>query len=231
MRRRSIDAALTRIQRSAISPWPLAPEPITGLGERARQRSGGPSALGIMPTARRHCPEVIKRRGVALSLIAVATIAAAYTAVPRVATITGRLISACAAWITLAGALETLSAVGFVLVFKLLFGARLGWRQTFGAGLRALGASTLLPAGPVVGPAMGARSARDGQLPPTELARSTIAFAVITVLPSIVVVGALGLLLWLGILDGPRDVLRTLLPAGLALVAIAGVCVIGRRSV
>lgn len=182
------------------------------------------------PGTRRHCLDVINRRGVALSLLAVATIAAAYSAVPAMATITGRLISACAAWITLAGALETLSALGFVLVFKLLFGARLGWRQTFGASLRALGASTLLPAGAIVGPAVGARSARDGQVPPTELARSTIAFTVITVLPSIVVVGALGLLLWLGILHGPRDVLRTLVPAGLALVAIAGVCVIGRRS-
>lgn len=113
-----------------------------------------------MPGTRRHCLKVINRRGVALSLLAIATIATAYTAVPPVATISGRLISACSAWITPAGALETLSALGFVLVFKLLFGARLGWRQTFGASPRALGARTLLPAGPIVGPAMGARSAR-----------------------------------------------------------------------
>lgn len=174
--------------------------------------------------------KVISRRGGALSFLAIATIAAAYTALPPLTGVAGRLSSACAAWITLAGALEALSALGFVLVFKLIFGARLGWRQGLGAGLRALGATTLLPAGTVVGPAVGARSSRGCRVPLTRLTRSTVAFAVITVLPSIVVAGVLGLVLGLGILHGPHDALRTLTPAGLALVAIAGVWATGRRS-
>lgn len=174
--------------------------------------------------------KIVSRRGGALSFLAIATIAAAYTALPPLTGIAGRLSSACATWITLAGALEALSALGFVLVFKLSFGARLGWRQGLGAGLRALGATTLLPAGNVVGPAVGARSSRECRVPLTRLTRSTVAFAVITILPSIVVAGVLGLVLGLGILDGPHDALRTLTPAGLALVAIAGVWAIGRRS-
>ncbi|MGN6168764.1 MAG: hypothetical protein ACTHQQ_11425 [Solirubrobacteraceae bacterium] len=183
-----------------------------------------------MPRTRPHRLGIISRRGAALSFLAIATIAGAYMALPPLSGITGRLSSACAAWITLAGALEALSALGFVLVFKLLFGATLSWRQGTAAGLRALGASTVLPAGTIVGPAVGGRSSAESRVPLTRLPRPTIAFAVITVLPNIVVVGVLGLVLWLGILPGPHDAGRTLAPAGLALVAIAGLWGIGRRS-
>ena len=117
----------------------------------ARRRRDGrdrhPSVLGVMAPTLPRRRKIVSRRGGALSFLAIATIAAAYTALPPLTGIAGRLSSACAAWITLAGALEALSALGFVLVFKLIFGARLGWRQGLGAGLRALGATTLLPAG------------------------------------------------------------------------------------
>ena len=174
--------------------------------------------------------KVISRRGGALSFLAIATIAAAYTALPPLTGIAGRLTARHARRGSRSPALEALSALGFVLVFKLIFGARLGWRQGLGAGLRALGATTPAFQRGVVGPAVGARSSRGCRVPLARLTRSTVAFAVITVLPSLVAAGVLGLVLGLGILHGPHDALRTLTPAGLALVAIAGVWATGRRS-
>src|ERR1700730_15049874 len=56
-------------------------------------------------------------------------------------------LSGCWRWIAVAAALELVSLVGFVVVFKLVFCGRLGWRAGLLAALRGLGASTALPAG------------------------------------------------------------------------------------
>src|SRR5437764_1032764 len=79
-------------------------------------------------------------------------------------------LAGCGVWTGLAGGLEALSVLGFLFVFKLVFGARMSWCQSVASGLRGLGASTLLPAGGIVGPAVGARS-NPGEKP--SLARLT----------------------------------------------------------
>jgi uncharacterized membrane protein YbhN (UPF0104 family) len=132
-----------------------------------------------------------------------------------------RLIAGCATWIGLAGLLELLSMLGFVLVFKLVFGARMSWRQNFGAGLRALGASTVLPAGGLVGPVMGARSMRPDDASLARLTRSAVAFALVTNVPGVIVLGTLGLSLWLGWPAGPHSAVLTLPATGAALAALA----------
>jgi uncharacterized membrane protein YbhN (UPF0104 family) len=123
-----------------------------------------------------------------------------------------------------------LSVFGFVLVFKLVFGARMTWRRALGSGLRALGASSLLPAGGIVGPVLGARSSAVSDTPLAGLTRSTIAFTVITLVPNVIVLGASAVLLWLGLLSGPHDALRTLPAAAFTLAALSAVAVIGRSS-
>jgi uncharacterized membrane protein YbhN (UPF0104 family) len=123
-----------------------------------------------------------------------------------------------------------LSVLGFVLVFKLVFGARMSWRSASGSGLRALGASSLLPAGGIVGPVLGARSSAASETPLAGLTRSTIAFTVITLVPNVIVLGAFAVLLWLGLLRGPHDALRTLPAAAFTLAAVSAVAVIGRSS-
>ena len=54
------------------------------------------------------------------------------------------MIAGCAKWILAGAGLELLSALGFVVFFKLVFAAPLSWRRTTPAALRALGASTIL---------------------------------------------------------------------------------------
>jgi uncharacterized membrane protein YbhN (UPF0104 family) len=140
-------------------------------------------------------------------------------------------LSGCARWIALAAALELLSLLGFAVVFKLVFCARLSWRRGFGAAARGLGASTVLPAGGLVGPAVGAYSPGSGAPPLARVARSAVAFVLLTNAPSVAMLGAVGLAIRAGILAGPRDAALTLIPGALALVVLAaGLLVGGRRG-
>jgi uncharacterized membrane protein YbhN (UPF0104 family) len=150
-----------------------------------------------------------------------AAVGLAFVAIPPLAHVPGRLVAACAKWIAVAAALELLSVLGYVLVFALVFCARMSKRQSLGAALRALAATTVLPAGGLVGPSMGVRTARAGD-PPLGVVRATLAFTMLTTAPSVIVLGVLGLTLWLGWPSGPHCASLTLLAAGLAWALVAG---------
>jgi uncharacterized membrane protein YbhN (UPF0104 family) len=149
------------------------------------------------------------------------TFAVVFLAVPPLAGVPAHLIEGCAKWIALAAILELLSVLGFLVVFKLVFGGRMTWRRSLPAGLRALGASTVLPAGGLLGPAAGAWSAGPEHRPLSRLSRSAMALVVLTNAPGVIVLSALGLMLWLGWPAGPHGVTLTLVPAGLALAVFA----------
>jgi hypothetical protein len=150
--------------------------------------------------------------------LAVPAIALAFLAVP-LSGLRGRLTVGCAEWTAIAAGLEALSVLGFLLVFDLVFGRRLSRRQSLGAGLRAVGATTLLPAGTLIGPAVGARSASARRAPAERLSRATVMFAVLTTLPGVIVLGGAGFSLWVGWLSGP---LGSLLPLPLGIGAVEG---------
>jgi uncharacterized membrane protein YbhN (UPF0104 family) len=180
---------------------------------------GGPAPI------RAESRGAIRRRARWLALPALAVL---FLAATRVFDIPRPPLAACAAWVALAALLETLSVVGFILVFKLIFGAGMSKRQVVAPALRALGASSLLPGGVVAGPALAARSCRSKNAPFSELTEATVAFTVITLLPGAVVVGILGAALWLGLLPGPHDALLTLPAAGFTVAVLAALAVGGR---
>jgi uncharacterized membrane protein YbhN (UPF0104 family) len=62
------------------------------------------------------------------------------------------------------------------------------------------------------------------------LARSTIALTILTNAPSLLMLGGLGLTLWLGWPRGPHGALLTLPAAGIALVIMAAMWVLGGES-
>ena len=148
-------------------------------------------------------------------LVAVA-VAAAFLAAPALAAVPTRVIAGCAAWIVTGGVLELVSALGFVVFFKLVFAGPISWRRTTPAALRALGASTVLPGGPLIGGAAGAWSASTEKPSLAQLARSTITFVILINAPGAMMLGALGTLLWLGLPSGPHQTALTILPAVLA---------------
>lgn len=162
-------------------------------------------------------------------LLLVPALAAALLVAAPVAGVRRPTLAGCGVWTGLAGGLEALSVLGFLFVFKLVFGARMSWCQSVASGLRGLGASTLLPAGGIVGPAVGARS-NPGEKPSlARLTQPTIAFTVLNLVPEAVVLGLLGISLRLGWLDGPRDAARTLPPVAVALAILAVVAFARRR--
>jgi uncharacterized membrane protein YbhN (UPF0104 family) len=136
--------------------------------------------------------------------------------------IPARLTEGCGRWIAIAVVLELLSAAGFVVFFKLVFGGSMGWAEGVSAALRALSASALLPAGGLIGPTIGVYTAGAERRSSSLLTRSTTTFVILTNAPGLIVLIALGLLLWLGFLSGSHQALLTLLPAALAL-ALLGV--------
>jgi uncharacterized membrane protein YbhN (UPF0104 family) len=142
--------------------------------------------------------------------------AAVVLAAPTVTGVPARLADACRDWIATAGALEFLSALGFVLVFKLVFAAPVSWRRAVPAALRGLGASTMLPGGGLIGPTVGAWSSGSDKPSLPQLMRSTVTFGILTNAPGAVALTALGTLLWLGLPAGPHRPELTIVPAVIA---------------
>jgi uncharacterized membrane protein YbhN (UPF0104 family) len=104
--------------------------------------------------------------------------------------------------------------MGFVLVFKLVFAPHDSWRRTVPGALFALGASTIVPGGGLVGPGTGAWSIRPENRPSLpELTRSTTTFVILTNAPGAVALAAAGVLVGLGVSSGPRQIAVTILPA------------------
>lgn len=169
------------------------------------------------------------RRQLGVPLVVVA-VGATFLVVPTVAAVPARVVDGCTTWIVTGAGLELLSALGFVVFFKLVFAAPLSWRRTTPAALRALGASTVLPAGGLVGPTMGAWSTRTERPSLSQLARSTVTFVALTNAPGAVVLTAFGTLLWLGLPSGPHQAALTILPALIAVGLLGSTWFIARSS-
>jgi uncharacterized membrane protein YbhN (UPF0104 family) len=161
---------------------------------------------------------------------ALAAIPLLLLAAPSLTHLPARLLAGCPKWLALAVVLELLSILGFIASFALVFGARMTRRQSVAGALRALGASTVLPAGGLVGPAIGARSANPERGPLVPLVRSTIAFTVLTTGPGVAALAFFGVSLWLGWPAGPHRALLTLPAATIAATLIAAFFVLGRRA-
>jgi uncharacterized membrane protein YbhN (UPF0104 family) len=164
-------------------------------------------------------PSVRRSRAVRPALLV--AFALALVSLPTIAGLPLAPLSGCGRWIALAVALELISLTGFVAVFKLVFCPRLGWRRVLPAALRGIGASAALPAGGLIGPAIGAYSRRSAGPSPARIARSAVAFVALTNAPSVAVLAALGLAMGAGLFSGPHDAAVTLVPGGLALALLA----------
>ena len=183
--------------------------------------------MQLMPATRRirrATPRAIHRT----RWVAFAGIGLLFLEVPALAHIPARLISGCGVWIALAAGLELMSVLGFIVIFKLVFGRRLTWRRGTVAALRGLGASAVLPAGGIVGPALGARATHGNGPSSRALTRSAVAFTMLTNTPGALVLALLGVTLWLGWPPGPHAVLLTLPPAAVAVALIAATWLLGR---
>lgn len=95
--------------------------------------------------------------------------------------------------------LELLSLAGFVLIFKLVLGDGMNWRECTVGALRALGAGSVLPAGAPLDPAAAASSVAFGPSAPDAVGRSAIALVILTNIPEVLVLVVLGVALSLAL--------------------------------
>ena len=161
---------------------------------------------------------------------ALAVIPLALLAAPSLTHLPARLLAGCPKWIALAVLLELVSILGFIATFALVFGAGITRRQSVLGALRALGAGSVLPAGGLVGPAIGAGSANPEHRPLRPLVRSTVAFTVLTTAPGLAALALFGVSLWLGWPAGPHAALLTLPAAAVAAIVFAVFFVLGRPA-
>jgi uncharacterized membrane protein YbhN (UPF0104 family) len=144
---------------------------------------------------------------------------------PGLGEVRSRLAAARPEWLALAVALEVLSCLSYVLMFKPVFCRRMSWRTSYELGMSELAVGSLVPASGAAGLAFGAWALRKGGMPADDIARRTVAFFVLKSAANFVAVAVLGVVMWLGV--GPSlSPLLTLLAAALAVVAIVAVCLI-----
>ena len=147
---------------------------------------------------------------------------------PGLGEVRDRLSGADPGWIAVAVALEALSCVSYILMFRPIFCPKMTWRTTIELGLAELGVGSIVPASGAGGLALGAWVLNKGGMPGDQIARRSVAFFLIKSSVNFVAVAVLGYLFALGLIGPDQPLWRTLVPAVMATLVIAAVFAIPR---
>ena len=177
----------------------------------------GPLPLGLDSRS-------LRRR--ALQIAAVLVIVGLGAALaPALGDLRQRLQGAHPGWLGVALVLELLSCLSYVLMFRPIFCARMSLRTSYRLGMSQLAVGSLVPASGAAGLAFGAWALRKRGMAVHDIARRTVAFFALKSAVNFVAVAVVGIAMWLGV--GPHvSPALTLLPAVLAMAAIAAVSLI-----
>jgi uncharacterized protein (TIRG00374 family) len=178
-------------------------------------------------------PELSQRRLRSRLLIGVSLVVAVIvliTLLPGLGELRSRLANAQPGWLVLGAVLKVFSGFGYVVAFRMVFCRRMSWRVSYQVGMSELGANALFPTGGAGGLALGAWALRRGGMSPREIARRTVAFFLLTSLPNVVALIAVGLGLAVGLFPGEPHLALTIIPAAVAALAIAGALLAGRLA-
>ncbi len=134
-------------------------------------------------------------------------------------------------WIALAVALEALSCVSYVMMFRPIFCRNMPWRTSWEIGLAELAAGSIVPASGAGGLALGAWILSEGGMPAERIASRSVAFFLIKSSVNFVAVAVLGTVMALGLLGTDLSPWLTIVPAVGAMLVIAAVLVMPRLGV
>jgi uncharacterized membrane protein YbhN (UPF0104 family) len=208
-----------RLTRRRRAPWTRRHRLAPPSNPRIRPQLAVPSTLAPFRPGSAILRQRARRRvllGATLALFA----GAAAVSLSGVAKIGDRLATGRPAWIVLAAGFELLSVLGFATAFELVFGNWLPKRTSLRMGVTVCAATILVPAGGLLAIGAGARALRRRGMPATKTRSRAIAFLLITNAPNAIVLGAVGIALGAGLLDGPHAPGVTIVPAVLALSAL-----------
>jgi len=141
------------------------------------------------------------------------------------------LAGASPGWVLLAVALEGLSCVSYVFLFRPIFCQNMPWRTSWEIGLSEVGAGSIVPASGVGGLALGAWILSEGGMPAERIASRSVAFFLIKSSVNFLAVAVLGTLLFVGVLGPELSPWLTLAPAIAAMLAIGVVLIVPRFGI
>ncbi|MEA2247491.1 MAG: putative heme transporter [Solirubrobacteraceae bacterium] len=172
-------------------------------------------------------PRRLVRRALwVVALLVVIGLVAAFA--PGLGEVRDRLRNADPAWLAVAVALEALSGVSYVAMFRPVFCPTTSWRTAWEIGWSELAVGSLVPASGAGGLALGAWILTHAGMPARKVARRSVAFFLIKSSVNFVAVAVIGALMALGIVGPHRSLLLTALPAALSVVTIGVVLLLPR---
>jgi uncharacterized membrane protein YbhN (UPF0104 family) len=181
-----------------------------------------PDAIPGGLDARRLARRAAEAAALLAVLLAVALLA------PGLGEVRDRLSAASPGWIAVAVVFEVLSSLSYVLMFRPAFCSLMSWRSAAEIGLAEVGTGAIVPASGAGGVALGAWVLSRAGMRPETIARRSVAFLLLKSSVNFVAVVVVGVLTFARVLGPPQPVWLTLVPAGLAALAIALVALIPR---
>jgi uncharacterized membrane protein YbhN (UPF0104 family) len=161
-------------------------------------------------------------------VVALAVLGLIVVLAPGLGEVRTKLEGADPAWIALAVALEFMSGLSYVVMFRPIFCRHMPWRTSWEIGWSELAMGSIVPASGAGGLALGAWILHEGGMPAERIARRSVAFFLIKSSVNFVAVAVLGTLMALAILGPHRTLLLTALPAAAALLVIGLVLMVRR---
>jgi uncharacterized membrane protein YbhN (UPF0104 family) len=124
--------------------------------------------------------------------------------------------------------LEALSGLSYVVLFRPLFCRRMPWRTSFEIAWSELAMGSIVPASGAGGLALGAWVLHEGGMPAERIAKRSVAFFLIKSSVNFAAVAVLGTVMALGLVGPDLSLWLTALPAALAVLLIAAVAALPR---
>jgi len=145
---------------------------------------------------------------------------------PGLGSLRSQLRHASVGWLAAAVVLEVLSALSYVLVFRVVFCRRMRWGLSYQIGMAEQGANSVLSVSGAGGLALGAWALRRGGMSTEYIARRTVAFFFLTSLANVATLIVFAALYALGILPHDRNPALTH-GFGVAALLAAAIVVLG----
>ena len=168
----------------------------------------------------------VRRALTVIALLAVVGLIAALA--PGLGEVRARFAEAKPGWLVLAVALEFLSGVSYVAMFRPVFCPSMSWRTSWEIAWSELAVGSLVPASGAGGLALGAWILRQGGMPGEKIARRSVAFFLVKSSVNFVAVAVLGTVMALGLAGPDLSLWLTAVPAVLSVLTIAAVVGVSR---
>ncbi len=167
-----------------------------------------------------------------LGLVVVLVVLALVVSVlPGLQDVRARFSQAEPVWIGVVFAGVMGSALSYVAALRGTLSRQITWRSSWNLGMAEQGSNVLLPTGGVGGPALGAVVLRRAGVPTAVATPRSAALFLLTSATSFAAIVLAGTATGLGLLPGATSPLGTLLPAALAIAAVAAVVALSHLPV